>query len=162
MKILVYAFASWGKSGRNISERVLENIHLPVEKRVLRVKFDEEPYQDMVGEDFDCILGLGQYPTGRVLRIEQVAFNMHGTRSRGYSPIEHDGPEKLTVDWELAALDGMRKTNDPGRFVCNYSMYQILRKKRATTRFAFIHIPKLANVAQVAQMIEMLIAREVG
>ncbi|TXH05023.1 MAG: hypothetical protein E6R05_02370 [Candidatus Moraniibacteriota bacterium] len=138
---LVYAFSSWGKSNSNISEDVLNKLDLPIDRVIFQVRFDKQAFRDLVKKGYKQIVGLGQYPSGNTIRIEQVAHNIFGSKSKGYHPID-EGPEQIATDLELTPTNNSALTFDAGRFVCNFSMYSILRSKRDNQKFAFLHIPK--------------------
>ena len=157
---LVYAFESWGKNNANISEQVLKRLGLPVDKQILKIRFDFQVFRNIVNQNYSQIIGLGQYPSGKTIRIEQVAQNTYGTRSKGYHPID-EGPNQITTDLKLIPTNNSTLTSDAGRFVCNYSMYSILRMKSDSQRFAFIHIPKGINVKDATNYVEELLKQVV-
>lgn len=161
MRTLVYAFSRWGENAENISEKVLGKLNFQVDKQVLPVRFENEPYQQMATGQYDLIIGLGQYPRGGSVRIEQYAYNLFGSRGQGYKPIIPGGEEKLALDAHLPVVKGAELSEDPGRFVCNYSMYQIMRQKMKETKFGFIHIPKGLKLGVAANRVEEIL-RESG
>lgn len=158
-KVLIYAFSSWGENAGNISEKVLGKLNLQVDKRVLRVRFENEPYQQMVTGQYDLIVGLGQYPRGCSVRIEQYAYNLFGSRGQGYKPIVPGGPEKVALDAHTPMVEGAVLSEDPGRFVCNYSMYQIMQHKGKETKFGFIHIPKGLKLNRAAEIVRAILTK---
>lgn len=159
MKSLIYAFGEFGGVSKNISEEVLNKLEIDCDKRVLRVRFDPGVYKGIAVGEWEVIIGLGQYPRGKKVRIEQQAQNSYGTRGRGYTKIDLEGPELLAVDYELALGEGSEKTDDAGQYVCNYSMYQILRKKREQTKFAFLHIPKQMELEKAIGVVEKILRK---
>jgi pyrrolidone-carboxylate peptidase len=159
MKILIYAFASWGGQRKNISEEILRRLDLAVEKKVLRVRFSEKPWREMAKGDYDLIVGLGQYPWGSKVRVEKYANNKFGSKRTGYRAIEQGGKEILQVDAELPVVGGARETNDAGRYVCNYSMYQVMRLKNKSTKFGFIHIPKKMGVEMAVKVVTEILTK---
>lgn len=158
---MIYAFASWGGQTKNISEEVLRRLDLPVEKQVLRVGFSEKPWREMAGGDYDLIVGLGQYPRGNKVRVERYTYNKYGSRRVRYRAIEKGRNGKLRVDAELPIVEGSRETDNPGRYVCNYSMYKLMRLKRVGTRFGFLHIPKQMGVETTVKVVKEIL-RGVG
>lgn len=159
-KILVYAFSAWGKNNRNLSETVLQELKLPLEKHLFKVRFDQKPFLDLLNNDISHIIGLGQYPTGKYIRIEQVAHNIYGTKQKGYQSI-NEGPICLTVDLKLKPTSKSHLTYNAGKFVCNFSMYTILYHKHSHQKFAFLHIPKKLEDSQavscVAEIIQQIV-----
>lgn len=157
MRCLVYAFGAFGRTKRNISEEVLEGINLGCDKRVLRVRWGTAVYRRMVGERWDKIVGLGQYPRGNKIRIERFAHNSYGTRARGYRAIDKLGPRELRVDLDFEPVEGAVVTEEAGRYVCNYSMYQLMRLKSEDTKFGFLHIPRPMRIDRVLGVVERLL-----
>jgi pyrrolidone-carboxylate peptidase len=160
-KVLIYAFGSWEKVSRNVSEEVLNRLMLDVDKRVLRVHFEIDPYREIAIGDYDLIIGIGQYPRGKSIRLEQFTYNIYGTKIGGYKAIDKMGPDKIELDLKIAVNDDIVLTDDPGRFVCNFSMYQLMRLKDVRTKLAFVHIPKDMKV-ELAVDIVMRLLKSVG
>lgn len=144
-RILVYGFSAWGTLAVNISSRVVQRLaSLPgVTAIVLQTRFDENQLLEMVSQfDGDYVLGLGQYPRGRKIRIEQRGFNRKKV-GRVIVPIEVRGESDYEVTWHIAPTATMEVTDDPGSFVCNFSMYHLGKwAKLNQKKFAFLHIPK--------------------
>lgn len=159
-KVLVYAFASWGKNNTNISEQILNQLDLPVDKIVLPVSFNKQVYSDILNKGYTHIIGLGQHNTGSLIRIEQIANNIYGSKSNGYQTIE-SRPTTLQVDLQLIPTSHSILTYDAGKFVCNYSMYTILREKRKDQQFAFLHIPKSINLYDATIHVEEILKQVV-
>ena len=155
-KILLYAFSSWGKNNINLSAAVLQELDFPIDKMVLQVRFDQQPFLDMLAHDYTHIIGLGQYPRGNLIRIEQVAHNVYGTKSKGFQVID-PGPAKLFVDLDLQPTKDSYLTYDAGKYVCNYSMYTILRNKQQRQKYAFLHIPKKVELHQAVECVSEIL-----
>lgn len=155
-KLLLYAFSSWGKNNSNLSEEVLNKLDLPVDKLVLSVKFDQQPFLDLLNQGHTHIIGLGQYPQGNKIRLEQLAHNAFGTKGKGFQPID-DGPSQLKVNLQLKPTTNSELTYDAGKFVCNFSMYCILRNKKADQQYAFIHIPKRIELDEAAKYVDEIV-----
>lgn len=154
--ILLYAFSSWGKNNSNISEEVLNNLDLPADKLVLQVSFDQQPFLDILAMDYSHIIGLGQYPRGNFIRLEQVAHNIYGSKSMGFQVID-EGPENLQVDLKLKPTANSKITFDAGKFLCNFSMYTILKNKKQNQKYAFLHIPKRIDINKAVEYVDEIL-----
>ena len=157
--VLIYAFSSWGGKSKNVSQEVLQALEVQADKVTLKVKFEYEPYKDIVKRGYNLIVGLGQYPRGRSIRIERFAQNLFGSRAKGYVPIELGGPDKIELDLRLTPMPGVLFSDDAGRFVCNFSMYTLMRHKKKETKLAFFHIPKQVGVDWATEVVSKLLAQ---
>ncbi len=163
-KILVYGFANWGTVKVNISQQIVEGIaDFPkLQKRILRVRFDEQLFLDMVNEQqYDYVLGVGRYPRGSKIRIEQLGFNRKKIGKQcGF--ISTGGVDNYPVTWHIQPLEGMETTNDPGSFVCNFSMYVLGRwASQHAVKYAFLHVPKEFAVKRVIVMIDEILRNQI-
>ena len=157
---LLYAFEPWGKNASNISEDVLTKLNLSVDKVNVQVRFEKHIFPEIINKGHKQIIGLGQYPSGDLIRIEKIAHNAYGSKAMGYKVIDN-GPTTLTTNLELIPTPQSHITYDAGKFVCNYSMYVILREKQIHQEFAFLHIPKNmyldAAVAAVREILKQVV-----
>lgn len=144
--LLIYAFTAFGKYPDNITEQLLTQLppHPQVHTQILPVRFEAELFTQLRQQQPRYILGLGQCPRGQRLRIERRGWN--GQRERRGEPttlIRPGGAEFYPVSWALPEVSGLtRRSYDPGRYVCNFSMYTLLQ---STTAYAFLHIPRDFN-----------------
>lgn len=163
-KILVYGFGCWGSMNVNIAEKIVKGIHVTpgMEKRVLRVRFNENQFLDMVQEhEYDYVLGVGRYPRGKKIRIEQHGFNRKKLKNT-FSVIEEGGLDIYPVTWEIQPLEGMEITDDPGAFVCNYSMYILGKWANAHgVKYAFLHISKDFSEEQAIYIVDRILKEQV-
>lgn len=146
VKILLYGFKRYGKNKINISEEIIKKIpsRKNLKKLIFPVVFERNIFLKAV-EDFkpDLILGLGQYPRGKKIRIERKAINLKGTKIKGYQLIAKNGPKFRSVNWRFKKDRNSRLSYNAGKFVCNFSMYVLLGWLRKNqTKFAFLHVPK--------------------
>ncbi len=163
-KILVYGFGCWGSMNENIAEKVVVGIELlpGMDKKILRVRFNKDQFLELVqGHDYDYVLGIGRYPRGKKIRIEQHGFNRKKLGEQ-LSVIKTGGADLYPVTWGIQPLEGMEVTDDPGAFVCNYSMY-ILGKwaKDHGVKYAFLHIPKDFLEERAIQIIDTVLREQV-
>ena len=146
MRVLLYGFKPYGDYTENISEQILSRIAETdtVIKKVYDVRFDA----DMFGKTMakirpDRILGLGQHPRARKLRIERKAKNLRKSEGQTLVPISESGPSCRYATLELPQTALTTVTYDAGTYVCNYSMYLTGQYcGQSGARFGFVHIPK--------------------
>jgi pyrrolidone-carboxylate peptidase len=159
-QILVFGFKPWGKVAENVSEQVVGRLklNLDVTTRVLATRFDETQLIEVAEEqDYNYVLGLGRYPRGNVLRLEQKGFNRKKEAGQ-ITPIDSQDKPFYEVTWRIKPRDLAQITNDPGSYVCNFSIY--IMSKWATAhhkKFAFIHIPKDFAVGQAVDFVEQVL-----
>lgn len=160
-KILIYAFEPFGKYRSNTSARVLAALpdHSDWYKAVLPVRFEAPIFLDFAQSvDADYILGLGQCPRGKLIRIERKAFNWMGDRSSDLNQAIDDGPDSISCNWRIPVTSQRRDSYDAGRYVCNYSMYVLNRYAQAHgKKYAFLHIPKDYSVTGAARQIQTIL-----
>jgi len=158
MRILVYGFKPYGSYSSNITEQVLAGLpdNKSVVKKVFDVSFDEAMFSEILLQHKpDRVLGLGQHPRARKLRIERRAQNL--SKDVGQSPvlIEPAGPAFLYSTLELPETDLTTVTYDAGSYVCNFSMYQTARYCQShNAKFGFVHVPKHFAVSMVIKYVQ--------
>lgn len=146
-QLWVYGFEPFGPYRRNITAELVRSLpHLPgLCTTVLPVRFEAELFtQPLQHLQPQWVLGLGQCPRGRLLRIERRAFNwMHDRQSGLNQVIEPQGPESVPASWRLKLSSRCRDSDDAGRYVCNFSMYVLNRQAQSQGfKSAFLHIPR--------------------
>lgn len=144
MKVLVYGFEPYGFYRENISKIIVEMLPNYFRKKIFPTKFDKKMFLKVLNyENPDVIIGLGQHPKARKIRIERVGKNLYGKKMENKIKITENGNDRLNVSLKLKSIKGMRVSYDAGVFVCNYSIYvcqEWANKKKK--KFAFMHIPK--------------------
>jgi len=146
MKILVHGFGPYKKWHDNITVKVIA--HLKPRKnlvtKVYDVDFDEEMFLREIREHApDVVIGMGQHPRARKMRIERTAVNRRrNSRDEVPEKIDPNGPGKIHVNLKIAPGSGLRVTYNAGDYVCNFSMYVLGRYcAERNIRYAFIHVP---------------------
>lgn len=146
-RIWIYGFEPFRAYRKNITQEILR--HLPerpgLTAQVLPVRFERELFLAPLEElQPDWVLGLGQCPRGHLLRLERRAYNqMRERRSDSGQPIDPTQPDWLSLDWKLPVSSDTRVSYDAGRYVCNFSMFQVgLYAQQKGIPSAFVHIPK--------------------
>ena len=107
MKILVHGFGPYQKWRDNITVKVLG--HLKDRKnlatKIFDVAFDSEMFLREIRENApDVVIGMGQHPRARKIRIERTAVNRRrNSRDDVAEKIDPDGPDKLHVCLKIPA-----------------------------------------------------------
>ena len=158
MKLLVYAFEPFGQNAENISQQVLKRLRgrKNVMRMTLPVKFNSTFIIDAIENTKPyIILGLGQYPRGKKIRIERLAKNQQKSKGHLQTSITENGSAKAVVTLKLQPDTNSWVSYNAGRYVCNYSIYVLLTN--AITKnipLAFLHIPKKVDVIKATDMVE--------
>ncbi len=158
MKLLVYAFEPFGQNTKNISQQVLKQLRgrKNVKKIILPVKFNSTfVIKAIENIKPNIILGLGQYPRGKKIRIERLAKNQQKSKGHLQTSIKKNGPAKAAVTLKLQPDINSWVSYNAGRYVCNYSIYVLLTN--AITKdipFAFLHISKKVDVNKATDILE--------
>lgn len=147
-RILVYGFGPYRHFQKNVTETILRL--LPRLRRVKRIVFPVKFHRTqfiraVTAYKPDVILGLGQCSRGSLLRLETAAYNRRRSTKRDKpKPIVRGGARKLSTTLPLKLGRHARASRNPGDYVCNYSMYVLLRflkRRHRPVRFGFIHVP---------------------
>lgn len=151
-KIWVYGFEPFLHYAENITQRII--VQLQEDKSLSHVRFDVLPVR-FEPEIFkkpvdafapDLVLGMGQYPRGQKIRIERRAYNWQQDKRQQPSlakPIIEGGSETLSPNWPIKPNAMSWRSYNAGRYVCNYSMYQLTHLAQTHHfNYAFLHIPK--------------------
>jgi pyroglutamyl-peptidase len=166
MKLLIYAFEPFGRNEQNISHWVLNRLNKRkgLGKIVLPVEFNDSIFIKMVqAYRPDAILGLGQYPRGKKVRIERLASNERKTKGKAPSKIMSEGPHNAKTTLRLKSDSSSWISYNAGRFVCNYSMYVLLTNPVSQSiPLAFLHIPKNSDITQAVRFVESKIDEIIG
>lgn len=145
-RILVYGFRPYLGFRENVTEKIVTSLAPApgLVARVFDVLFDRGMLREALLEARPrWVLGLGQHPRARKLRIERRAVNsMSAGPGDPPQPITPHGPPIRRATWRLEADEGSTVTYDAGRFVCNFSMYIVGEVcEELGARFAFVHVP---------------------
>lgn len=162
--LLLYAFQPFGKYPTNITEEILYLLppYSSLTTVVLPVDFEPERWPHLVTRlQPSHVLGLGQCARGQQIRVERRAYNQMKDRSYGLEQvIETDGPETLSTTWALPSLSGFTVSYDAGRYVCNYSMWQMTRlSEYHHLPYAFLHIPRTLPLRWACASVQHLLRR---
>jgi len=160
--LLVYGFKPYGDFPENVSERVLAGITpaAGMMRHVCAVRCDAAMVHAVLADIRPkAILGLGQHPRARKLRIERKARNIRDSET-GPAPIETDGPVSRPATLRLPDTEITTTAYDAGSYVCNYSMYLAGGFCEWNGgRFGFIHIPRNCDPAVVCRYLDAAVNR---
>ncbi len=129
--VLIYGFGPYMGLSDNVTEATIRILpgSVRAQRKVFEVRFDRRMFERTLERIRpSVVIGMGQHPRARKLRIERTARS--GRRVRA-------------VSLALPRTTDTTVTYDAGRYVCNYSMWVVqgwCAKHRA--RFAFLHVPR--------------------
>jgi len=181
-KILVFGFKPYGKYKTNISEIIVNKLkNRKISKKIIMpIVFDRIEIIKKIKEiKPDIILGLGQHPRARKIRVERKAkntiklkkekihenqrFSGHRKSKRFSSesnPIIKNSKNVLFTNLKIKKINGILIAYNAGTHLCNFAMFNIMDfiiKNNKNTKFAFIHIPKNYNIRKGVSMINKII-----
>ena len=146
-RILVYGFGPYGAFPDNITARILARLprQAGLTKRVFPVRFHRQQFVDALMRAKPAIvLGLGQSSRRRI-EIESRGVNhRRANRSAKRRAIFATEPKQLSTTFKIKAGRWARTSRNAGDYVCNYSIYVLLReikRRKLAARLAFVHIP---------------------
>lgn len=161
MKILLYAFEPFGEDLHNISKEVLLSLPNDVkfEKVILPTTFNRDVYTSFLQKNPEMIIGLGQYPRGKKIRIERKAANEFSSKKMANDKIIlRNQPKFLHATLMLSPTKHSRISYNAGKYVCNFSMFIILHAcKNTKIKYAFLHIPKNMNIKMATKEVLKMI-----
>lgn len=164
MRVFIYGFKRFGKYRENVTEEIMRNISARrgLKKKVFEVAFREQQFLCAIDRfQPDLVIGLGQCPRGKKLRIERKACNKKLDRGRKTAPtlIHAHGPAWTVPTLHIAPEGDARLSYDAGIYVCNFSLYVIAEYLEGTNKkFAFVHIPAKYDPGHAARFIEHVIS----
>jgi pyrrolidone-carboxylate peptidase len=145
MQTFIYGFKPYGKFNENITEKIVSELpHSPnITKKIFEVEFNYEMFSSTLElHRPDLIIGLGQHPRARKLRIERKARNIYKSENQNNCRIRDLGSDYLYCNLDLPVVEGATKTYDAGTYVCNFSMYLMSEYSiKHKVKFAFLHVP---------------------
>ncbi|HEX5607782.1 MAG TPA: hypothetical protein VFY96_14750 [Candidatus Binatia bacterium] len=162
-RILVYGFGPYGAFPYNITARILKTLPRQpgLTKRVFPVRFNRQQFVDALRRAKpDIILGLGQ-SSRQGIEIESRGVNhRRPDRSAKRRAIFAREPKQLATTFKIKPGRWSRISRNAGDYVCNYSIYVLLREikqQKLAARLAFIHIPHDYNLKKARKFIRHLL-----
>jgi pyrrolidone-carboxylate peptidase len=147
MRILIYGFGPYRRFRENITAKIIAALprRAGLKKLVFPVRFQRAPFvQALKQHSPDIVLGLGQ-SSRRGIQVETRAVNRRRVRTaEELRPIFTSENKQLFTTLKLKAQRRAQVSKDAGDYVCNYSMYVMLReivREHLNVSFGFIHIP---------------------
>lgn len=163
-RILVYGFQPFLHYHDNITQKLIgrlqaEHAFTNVTYTVLPVDFEPEIFHKPIAQIRpQWVLGMGQYPRGQKIRIERKAVNWQRDKTRldtHNGPINPQGADHKVPNWSIAPDAMSWRSYNAGRYVCNYSMYQLCQLSESYAfHYAFLHIPKDMDIEQAVGFIK--------
>ena len=148
-RILIYGFGPYQQYTSNITEFLLRSMKLPrnVFKEVFEVRFNRHMFETIFETvQPDVILGLGQHPRARKLRIERRTHKRNHSAQARFVNLSLPHTSETTVAY------------DAGNYVCNYSMWvSTAWCLQNDTRFGFLHVPKDYSMKRLEKYVRCVI-----
>lgn len=158
-KSLVYGFGPYDRYKENITEAIIGSLKSRNDSDVVTEVFETRFSRAMFLRTLrrhapEIIIGMGQHPRARKLRLERKAVNLWGKRGKPHKPISRTGARHSFVNLRLPDTEETTITYNAGTYVCNFSMYVCLEYCRmAGGRYAFIHVPRSCEARTVASYV---------
>jgi pyroglutamyl-peptidase len=147
VRILIYGFGPYRRFRENITAKIIEALprRAGLKKLVFPVRFQRAPFvQALKQHRPDIVLGLGQ-SSRRGIQVETRAVNHRRVKkAHKRRPIFTGENKRLATTLNLRTVRWAKVSKDAGDYVCNYSMYVMLReivRENLNVSFGFIHIP---------------------
>jgi len=163
-KILVFGFKSHGKYKTNISEIIVNKIknNKINEKTILSTNFNNDKIIKKIKEiKPDVILGIGQHPRARMIRIERKTKNLiKRKKDKKSKPINQNSSKELFTNLKIDKTKETTIAYNAGTYVCNFTMFNIMEyiiKNNKDTKFTFLHIPKNYDIRKAINAINKII-----
>ena len=146
-RILVYGFGPYGPFADNITARIVKTLPRQpgLTKRVFPVRFYRQQFiAALMRAKPDIVLGLGQSARRRI-EIESRGVNhRRASRSAKRKAIFAAEAKQLATTLKIKAGRWARISTNAGDYVCNYSIYVLLReikRQELAVQLGFVHIP---------------------
>jgi len=163
MRVLVYGFGAYRQFRDNITARIIKSLPKTagLATEIFAVRFQRRQFIAALNRHQpDIILGLGQ-SSRKQIDVETRARNRRrAAKSDELRPIFRDRPKSLPTTLKIRAGRSVRKSNDAGDYVCNYSIYVLLdaiARQRRNTRFGFIHIPHDWDLSKAMRLVRRVL-----
>lgn len=156
----MYGFEPYGRHKVNISKGIIQRLsNNKVSKIIFPTQFEKELFINTLDKiKPNIIIGLGQHPRARKIRIERTARNLFGRKKDIPKSIDINLPDRLSVSLKIKPSKNLRVSYDAGKYVCNYSMFIVQNwANKNNSQFAFIHIPKNYNLSRATKIIADII-----
>lgn len=162
-KILVFGFKPYGSFKTNISEIIVNKINnKKINKKIFPVVFDKGKIMKEIRKtNPEIIIGIGQHPRARKIRIERKAKNIIKLRNKKKSRLINGNSKKgLFTNLKINKSDKTILSYNAGTHECNFTMFNIMDyivKNKKDAKFAFLHIPKDYDIRKGVNTINKII-----
>lgn len=147
MRILLYGFGPYRQFRENITVKIIKAVPKSpgLTKLVFPVRFYRVQFVGALNKHRpDVVLGLGQSSRRRIEIEARAANRQRASKRNPAKPIRPSGPKWLATTLAVNPGRQVRRSNNAGDYVCNYSMYVMLdhiKRSRLSVSFGFVHIP---------------------
>lgn len=146
-RILVYGFGPYRMFSDNITARIVARLPrlAGLTKRIFPVRFHRRQFVDALMRcKPDIVLGLGQSTRNRMAIESRGVNHRRANKSAKRRAIFTTEPKQLNTTFKIKSGRGAKKSSNAGDYVCNYSIYVLLReikRQKLAARLGFVHIP---------------------
>lgn len=163
-KIVVTYFEPFGGRTTNASKEVVGLLR-DYDVKELPVSWEKVPdiIDEILADEPAYLFLVGEAGNYKEITIEKVAHNIaYGKDNYGLNKdndlIDKNGPEELKTSFDLADVT-YHKSEDAGKYLCNYTYYLALSKAK-TTKALFVHLPYINdNLNDLKEMLEDIIQK---
>ena len=163
MRVLVYGFGPYRQFRENITARIIKSLpkSAGLMTAIFPVCFQRRQFiSALTRHRPDIVLGLGQ-SSRKKIDVETRARNRRRARkSDEFRPIFKARPKSLPTTLKIRAGRSVRRSNDAGAYVCNYSMFLFLDaigRAGGKVGFGFIHIPHDWDLDEAVELIRKIL-----
>ena len=164
-RVFIYGFGPYLSFEDNITQKIVESLRdvtikgFEIKLKAFDVKFDESMFLAPIKRfKPNYILGMGQHPRARRIRIERRGVNLMNHPHQPPKPIKSSSDEVIYTSLKVSPCEASYVTYDAGTYVCNYSMYTLESFAESLGyKYAFFHVPKNFKVKQAARFIRRVI-----
>lgn len=160
---LVYGFGPYERYTHNVTTDIIREVNRLrlANGIVFDVSFDPNQFiEALERHQPKVIIGIGQHPRARKIRIERRARNWRESASSKGKPIESYGPEFRYASLKIPTTEETTVTYDAGGYVCNYSMYLMCREaEKMEAKYAFLHVPVQVDIQQTIELFNAVLER---
>lgn len=153
-KILLTGFKKAYENDISTSKILLDKVNNNYDKFLFTNDFNiiKEEAKEIVKQDYDYIIMLGQKPKIKDLVIEIECHNEEGSLYTNF-------PLELILKPLKDNKINYHIRETIGDYYCNYAYYELLKNLEETginTKVIFIHIPYINNFNNISKVIEIL------
>lgn len=153
-KILLTGFKKAYENDISTSKILLDKVNNNYDKFLFTNDFNiiKEEAKEIIKQDYDYIIMLGQKPKIKDLVIEIECHNEEGSLYTNF-------PLELILKPLKDNKINYHIRETIGDYYCNYAYYEILKNLEETginTKVIFIHIPYINNFNNISKVIEIL------